>query len=68
MKKFTHTGILVSGERRPRGRKMKANFTETKMCWVSETGVKYKKSNGSAFGNLWAILRLDLDTIKEIKE
>lgn len=61
---FTHTGNVGAGHwLNTRTVKMR----QTKTMWITESGEKFRKSTGSLIGGgIWALTKLDLDSIKEI--
>lgn len=66
MKKMTHIGILT-GDARSGGRKPRVKLRETAKFWVTEGGLKYRKSTGRmATNDAWPMWWLDLDSIKPL--
>ncbi|MEL7630907.1 hypothetical protein AAGW04_18190 [Pectobacterium aroidearum] len=61
--KMTHEGI-ISECYSPR----LARLRETKTMWISESGMRFRKSTGAAVGSgVWSSHRLDLKSIKELQ-
>jgi len=64
VKKLQHTGI-VKGADDTKGYKVK--IRETKTLWITSTGCRYRKSDGSPTPyNIWNTYFLDLSSIKPI--
>lgn len=67
MKPFTHIGVIKGNDNRtPKDYQYEVKLRETKLFWINEKNVKYKKRNGNPMG-IWPVVRLDLNSIKEIK-
>lgn len=60
-----YTGI-VTGDARNGNAKKRIKLRQTKMFWVSESGAKFRKSDGSGTGD-WPLWSLDINSIKEEK-
>lgn len=67
-KKLTHVGYVIGcNSTMPKDYKRKVLLRETKTTWVTEHGSKYRKDSGRISPrDVWAGLRLDLSSIKEI--
>lgn len=65
MSKMTHTGMIV-GLAYNRGITREVKLRETKKYYISEYGVKYRKSDGGIPGERFPILKLSISTIKEL--
>ena len=65
MKKMTHIGMVV-GMAYNRGITREVKLRETKHYYISEYGVKYRKSDGSIPGERFPILKLSISTIKAL--
>ncbi len=62
-KKMTHTGTITECYR-PR----EVRLRETGTQWISECGLRFRKSTGAEAGSgVWSANRLDLKSIREIK-
>jgi len=62
-KPMTHKGIITECYR-PR----EVRLRETRTQWVSECGLRFRKSTGAAVGSgVWSANRLDLKSIREIQ-
>ncbi|WP_044178787.1 hypothetical protein [Phytobacter massiliensis] len=60
---MTHVGIITECYR-PR----EVRLRETRTQWVSECGLRFRKSTGAAVGSgVWCANRLDLKSIREIQ-
>lgn len=60
---MTHVGIITEYYR-PR----EVRLRETSTQWVSECGLRFRKSTGAQVGSgMWSSHRLDLGTIREIQ-
>lgn len=60
---MTHEGIITEYYR-PR----EVRLRETRTQWVSECGLRFRKSTGVAVGSgVWSSHRLDLSSVREIK-
>jgi len=60
---MTHVGIITECYR-PR----EVRLRETATWWVSECGLRFRKSTGAAAGSgIWSANRLDLKSLREIK-
>jgi hypothetical protein len=58
---MTHSGTISSHFTSARRIKLR----ETKLYWVSATGIKYRKSTGSCTSSdVWSCAMLDLNTVK----
>lgn len=67
-RKMTHVGIIVGVDARvPRSYQEKILLRETKNFWVSQHGLKYRKSDGYRPGS-WPMYKLLLDSIKPLEE
>jgi hypothetical protein len=62
--KFTHTGIEQSRGHGESG--YTAKLRETQLYWISEGGIKYRKSDGSKTGEHSWYYKLLLDSIQPI--
>lgn len=62
-KAMTHVGT-ISECYKPR----QSRLRETKTMWISESGLRFRKSTGAAVGSsVWSSHRLDLKSIREIQ-
>ncbi|HBC5673686.1 TPA: hypothetical protein KEV01_003867 [Citrobacter koseri] len=60
---MTHVGIITECYR-PR----EVRLRETRTWWVSECGLRFRKSTGAAVrSGVWSANRLDLSSVREIK-
>lgn len=60
---MTHVGIITECYRR-----REVRLRETSTWWVSECGLRFRKSTGAAVGSgVWSANRLDLSSIREIQ-
>lgn len=63
---MTHTGIIRGNDSRtPDGAYRKVKLRETKLYWICEHGLKYRKPNGYGTGD-WPMFSLDIETVKPI--
>lgn len=66
--KYTHTGIVRGCDSRsPAGLKRTVKLRETKLYWIAENGLKYRKGDGWGTGD-WPSLALDIETVKPISD
>ena len=60
---MTHVGIITECYRL-----REVRLRETATWWVSECGLRFRKSTGAAVGSgVWSANRLDLKSIREIR-
>ena len=65
-KKYTHTGQLL-GDARTGDKSPTVKLRETANFWVSDTGRKYRKSDGWPPGEDWPVYSLIIGSIKPIE-
>ncbi len=61
----THEGILVAKDSR-KAKPVRVLLRETKCCWVTQGGTKYRKRDGNKIGETWPIRCLDLKSVKPL--
>ncbi len=66
-KKMTHAGVLY-GDARARIKAYRTLLRETKKHWITDSGTKYRKADGSQPGVSWPIYYLDLDTVERLED
>ena len=66
--KFTHTGFIVGCDNRiSENYRKKIKLRETEKFWISEYGVKYRKTSLRGIGD-WPLYRLEEGSIHKIEE
>lgn len=63
-RKFTHIGYLRGCDARTSvGYRKLVQLRETKLYWVTEHGIKYRKDGGWEAGADWPMYKLDLESV-----
>jgi len=64
--KFTHVGAMVGCDARTKdGYQRTVKLRATKLFWISEHGLKFKRESGRGVGD-WPVYRIVVETVKEL--